>query len=186
MSADYYATTRQLLNDTAIALGRNMPNQQIVEKFLSCYQQHIYEGMQSCLAEKVHFSDFAFDIRDEKVMAMWRWFCTVYPPREKPVDVPEFSILEAVGDSVVAKYRVKYLYGDHQRPVDYFIKSRFTLSNDRIVEQHDEFFSISEYEFAKMAFGYPTALLALTPLLRKIVQKKAPEKLEQFVHATAS
>ncbi|MDD5580697.1 MAG: hypothetical protein PHY16_15635 [Methylobacter sp.] len=113
---------------------------------------------------------------------MWQWFCVKYPPREKPIEVPEFYILEESGDAVVAKYRVKYLYGEDQKPVDYFIKARFTCRDGRIIEQHDEFFSISEYEFAKMAFGFPKALLALTPLLQVIVKKKAREKLGQFMH----
>jgi hypothetical protein len=164
----------------------NMSNQQIVEKFLSCYQQHNYQGMQSCLDDDVHFSDFAFDIHGKKVVAMWHWFCIKYPPREKPIDVPEFKVLEARGDTAVAEYRVNYLYGEDQRPVDYFIKTRFTLRNGKIIDQRDEFFSISEFEFAKMAFGFPKALLGLTPLLRIIVKKKADEKLGQFMREFGS
>jgi hypothetical protein len=148
-------------------------NQQIVEKFLSCYQQHDYEGMQSCLDDGVIFSDFAFDIHGKEVISMWHWFCIKYPPREQPIDVPEFTVLEETGDTILAKYRVKYLYGEDHRPVDYFIRARFTLKNDRIIEQHDEFFSISEYEFAKMAFGFPEALLGLTPASDNRKEKNA-------------
>lgn len=158
-----------------------MSNHQVVDKFLSCYQKHNYEGMQSCLGGDVRFSDFAFDIHGKDVMAMWHWFCTQYPPREQPIAVPEFKILEESGDEVLAKYRVSYSYGESQRPVDYFIKSRFTLKNDKIVEQHDDFFNISEFEFAKMAFGLPVQLLALTPLLRIVVRREAEKKLGQFV-----
>lgn len=159
-----------------------MSNRAIVEKFLSCYQKHVYKDMQSCLADNVRFSDYAFDdIQGKKVMAMWHWFCVPYPPRKQPIEVPEFTIVEETGDAVVAKYRVKYLYGRDEKPVDYFIKARFTLKNGKIVEQHDEFMSITEFKFAKMAFGFPAALLALTPLLRIIVKKKAGEKLDQFI-----
>src|SRR2546427_11438024 len=62
--------------------GSKVSNQQIVEKFLSCYQQHDYEGMQSCLDDGVRFSDFAFDIHGKEVISMWHWFCIKYPHRE--------------------------------------------------------------------------------------------------------
>lgn len=158
-----------------------MSNAEIVKNFLSFYQKHDYQGMQSCLDKNVRFSDYAFDIEGEKVKAMWHWFCVPYPPRKRPIEVPEFLILEETGNTVVAKYRVKYLYGEDELPVNYLIKSQFTLGNGKILRQHDEFFSISEYEFAKMAFGFPKALLGLTPLLRIIVKTKASEKLEQFM-----
>lgn len=159
-----------------------MSNRAIVEKFLSCYKNRDYPGMQSCLADDVQFSDYAFEnIHGKEVMAMWHWFCIPYGDRKNPIAVTEFSILKEGGDAVVAKYRVQYLYGKDERPVDYFIKARFTLGNDRIVRQHDEFFSITEFEFAKMAFGFPTDLLALISLLRTIVRKKAGEKLGQFM-----
>jgi hypothetical protein len=51
----------------------------------------------------------------------------------------------------------------------------------QIIEQKDEFSSISEFEFAEIAFGFPLQLLALTPLLRIVVRKKAAEKLSQFM-----
>ncbi len=158
-----------------------MPNREIVEKFLACYHNHDYRGMQSCLDEKIQFSDYAFDINGEKINAMWHWFCITYPPREKPIDVPEFEIIETKGDTVIAKYRVNYLYGEGKRPVDYYIKAHFTIQNDRIIKHHDEFFNISEYEFAKMAFGFPLAILGLTPFLRILVKYKASKKLRQFM-----
>ena len=131
---------------------------------------------------KIRFSDYAFkDLKGEDVMGMWRWFCTPYPPRAKPVEVPEFQVLKVEDDKVVAKYRVSNLYGKKQNLVDYFINARFTIRNGRIVGQQDSFLGISEYEFAKMAFGYPTAWLAFTPLLQWIVRKKATDKLKEFM-----
>jgi ketosteroid isomerase-like protein len=158
-----------------------MTNEDIVKKFFSCYQAHDYVGMQNCLDENVKFADFAFDIEGKQVKAMWHWFCVSYPPRDKPVSVPEFEVVNSNNDKVLAKYRVNYLYGDNQRPVDYFIQAHFKLQDDKIVEQKDEFSSISEFEFAEMAFGFPLQLLALTPLLRVLVKKKAAEKLSQFI-----
>ena len=113
---------------------------------------------------------------------MWHWFCVAYQKREEPVDVTKFEILRSEDDIVEAKYRVSYLYGDNQRPVIYFINSRFLIQNDKIVEQVDTFGNISESKFAEMALGFPSQLLALRPkLLRTVVNKKANEKLNKFM-----
>jgi ketosteroid isomerase-like protein len=136
--------------------------------------------MQAYLADDVEFSDFAFKIQGKAVRAMWHWFCIPYPPRPEPVKVPEFEIVKVEGDRVTARYRVTYLYGESLRPVDYWIRSTFTVRDGKIVAQTDQFDTLSTFQFARMAFGLPTALLAFTPLLRSTVQKKAMEKLNKF------
>jgi hypothetical protein len=138
--------------------------------------------MHSFLDKNVKFSDFAFDIDGNQVKAMWHWFCVPYQKREKPVDIPEFKIIQSDGDVVIAEYRVNYLYGDKQRHVDYFIKARFVIQNGKIVEQTDVFRNISDSEFAEKALGFPLELLALIPkLLRYAVNKTANKKLNQFM-----
>jgi len=157
-----------------------MSNTDIVTKFFECYKAHDYKGMHSCLDENVKFSDFAFDIQGEQVRAMWHWFCVPYQQREKPVDIPKFKIIQSDADIVIAEYRVKYLYGDKQRPVDYFIKANFVIQNGKIVEQTDVFSNISDSEFAEKALGFPLQLLALIPkFLRYAVNKTANKKLNQ-------
>lgn len=162
-----------------------MSNVDIVNKFFSCYQSHNPEGMHSCLDENVKFSDFAFKIQGSEVKAMWHWFCIPYLKREEPVDVTQFEIIRSEGDIVEAKYRVSYLYGYKQRPVIYFINSSFVIQNDKIVEQLDTFSNILPSKFTRMALGFPSQILALTPLtmslLRVLVQKTATEKLKQFM-----
>jgi hypothetical protein len=158
-----------------------MSNEDIVKKFLTCYQAHNFRGMHNCLDENVTFSDFAFNIQGEEVKAMWHWFCMPYGKREKPIEIPEFAIVKSEDNSVQAKYRVKYFYGDKQKPVDYFIKSDFRLNNEKIIDQQDNFDDISEYQFAQQAFGFPLQLLAFTPLLRILVKKEATKKLKQFM-----
>jgi hypothetical protein len=158
-----------------------MSNEDIVKKFLTCYQAHDFHGMHDCLDENAEFSDFAFDIQGKEVKAMWHWFCIPYLERTKPIDIPEFDVAKSEGDVVTAKYRVSYLYGEKQRPVDYFISSHFKIHNDKIINQEDSFGSISQFEFAEMAFGFPVQFFALTPLLRIVVKSKAAKKLKQFM-----
>lgn len=160
-----------------------MSNADIVNKFFSCYKAHDYEGMHSCLDDNVKFSDFAFKIQGSQVKAMWHWFCVPFLKREEPVDVTKFEIIRSEGDTIEAKYRVSYLYGDNQRPVIYFINSRFVIQNDKIVEQIDTFGNISDFKFAEMALGFPRQFIALTPWLRTSVQEGATKKLNQFMKA---
>lgn len=158
-----------------------MSNEDIVRKFFSCYQAHDFKGMHSCLDENVKFSDFAFNLHGKEVKAMWHWFCISYPPREKPIDMPEYEILSDDSNTVTAKYRVVYLNGEQQRPVDYFIQSQFVVQNEKIVKQEDTFKSISKVEFAYMAFGFPKQLGFLIPIFHVFVKKKAAQKLKQFM-----
>lgn len=150
-----------------------MSNADIVNNFLTHYQKHEFDAMHNYLDENVKFSDFAFDIKGKEVKAMWHWFCVPYLERKKPIDVPEFGVVKSQDDVVLAKYKVSYLYGEKQRSVDYFINARFKLQNSKIVEQEDTFSNISQFEFAKMAFGFPLQLLALTPLLRPTSEEKS-------------
>lgn len=159
-----------------------MLNEDIVKRFLTCYHNHDFCGMHDCLDENVTFSDFAFDIQGKEVRAMWHWFCVPHLERKNPIDVPEFEIVKSEDDIVLGKYRVSYFYGEKQRPVDYSISAHFKLQNGKIVVQKDIFDSISQFEFAQMAFGFPLQFLALTPLLRIVVRKKAAEKLSQFMN----
>lgn len=158
-----------------------MSNKEVIEKFFLSYQNHDHQGMQDCLAPTAQFSDYAFKkIKDNEVKAMWHWFCILYKGRP-PIDVPEFEILESENDTVIARYRVVYLYGEKKSPVDYFIKTRFKLHQDKITEQNDIFDSVSENDFAKMALGEPLSLLASTPFLRPIVRIIAKRKLNKFM-----
>lgn len=140
--------------------------------------------MHDCLDSNVVFSDFAFDkIQDKEVRAMWHWFCIPYSPRKDPVNVPEFKVIKAENGTVEAEYRVSYLYGDEQRPVDYWIKSSFRVEGNKIIEQIDTFKGFLQFiKFTGMAFGFPTQLVALTPVLRKTVRRKAVEKLRKFMN----
>lgn len=159
-----------------------MSNQETVKRFLQAYQDHDYQTMQNCLAAGTRFSDYAFkEITGARVKAMWHWFCIPYGDRKEPIGVPDFEIISSSGETVIAKYRVDYFYGKKQRPVNYVIKSVFTLEGEKITRQEDSFAEISEYQFAKLAFGPPLEWLAPTPFLRMLVRKVAGGKLADFV-----
>ena len=158
-----------------------MTRTEVVERFFESYVRHDHAAMVACLTDDVHFDDYAFDIRGSAVLAMWHWFCIPYGDRKEPVNVSDVVVTSACADDIGARYRVSYLYGRRQRPVDYVIQSVFRLRGGRIAEQHDSFATLTEWEFASSAFGFPLAALAITPILRPRVRKKALASLEAFM-----
>lgn len=155
-----------------------MTNREVVTAFFASYQAHSSEGMLACLDPRVEFRDLAFErITGADVRAMWRWFCQPTETRPKPVEVPEFTILQAEGDRVLAEYSVRYS-PSAGRLVHYRIRSELSLRDGRIVRQIDKP-TISTFQFARMAKGFPVCLLALIgafkPLTRRIMRKKLDE-----------
>ena len=159
-----------------------MTEKDIVERFFKDYRRHDHAGMAANLAEDVHFSAYAFDFRGAAVRAMWHWFCIPDAARRAPVAVSDVEVNPKGGNEVNARYRICYRYGDRERPVHYAIESRSRLRDGHIVEQHDSFSPLTERGFASMTFGFPTAVLAITPFLRPIVRWKALASLKSFMH----
>lgn len=156
-----------------------MTNREVVSSFLAAYQAHDYVRMHSCLDGNAKFSDLAFQrITGADVRAMWHWFCVRTESREHPVSVLSFEILNAAADHVEARYQVDYTL-ERRHKVNYVIQSDFTLRDGRIVRQVDEP-TISNFEFAKMALGFPKCLLALTPWFQRILRRQMSGKLADF------
>jgi hypothetical protein len=159
-----------------------MSNAATVETFFRSYLKRDFVGMQACLDEAVRFSDYAFeDIQGSQVRAMWQWYCTRMPP----IAMMGYKILREEGDQVIARYRIRYFFQldekSQPRTMDYVIGSTFTLAGGKILEQKDWFYDLSEFEFAKRLVGLPKALLAYTPVLRKLIGKKMAERLADFM-----
>ena len=57
--------------------------------------------------------------------------------------------------------------------------AHLTFQDGKIVEQRDES-TISQFAFARMAFGFPKCLTALTPLFGRALRKKSLEGLREF------
>lgn len=147
--------------------------------FFASYKKHDSAGMDSCLDPEVEFCDLAFrKITGADVRAMWQWFCVPTESRTEPVKVPSFEILEAEGDSVQARYEVDYTL-ERKHRVNYVIRSDFTLSNGRIVRQVDTP-TISNFQFAKKALGFPKCILGLTPMFKPLIRREMASKLAAF------
>jgi hypothetical protein len=151
-----------------------MQNEDVVRGFFLAYKQHAYPRMHALLSPDVHFKDFAFDIKGQRVFAMWQWFCT----RPEPVEVPWFGNIQASGNTVTADYRVAYPYGEDKQPVDYVIKSRFVLKGGLIVEHHDEG---DIHVWSRQALGWLASLISWAPMFKHFIRWQARKKLDAYM-----
>ena len=159
-----------------------MHNEDVVREFFSAYKQHAYPRIKPLLSPDVHFEDFAFDIHGPDVFAMWQWFCLPGEHRG-PVEVPWFGNIRANGETVTAGYRVAYTYGEDRRPVDYVIRSTFTIEKGKIAKQCDRG---SIFTWTRQAFGLPYALISWAPFFNARVRREARKKLDAFIDSTGA
>ena len=153
-----------------------MQNEEVVREFFLAYQQHAYPRMRALLSPSrdVHFEDFAFDICEEQVFAMWQWFCT----RPEPVKVPWFGNIRASGNAVTAEYLVDYAYGEGNGRVNYVIKSRFELKDGLIVDHRDDG---DIRVWSLQALGQLASLFSWTPIFKWFIRWQAAKKLKAFM-----
>ncbi len=79
-----------------------------------------------------------------------------------------------------ARWIGNYLFSQTGRMVqDNIIYASFEFKNGKIVKHEDSF---DLYRWCRMAFGPLGWLLGWTPLFKRTLQKKAAQKLQQFVH----
>lgn len=62
--------------------------------------------------------------------------------------------------------------------VDYPSQTELTLQDGKIIRHVDQLM-ISNYQFARMAVGFPKCLLAVTSLFRFLIRR---EKAQKFAH----
>lgn len=164
---------------TQTLISQKLTNKAVVNAFYAAYQQHNYRAMKACLHPDVEFSDLAFErLSGDDVFAMWRWFTAPHGERTEAVRVVFYAVDGVEDDVVYARYEVDYSLGGANR-INYLIYSELTLCDGRIV-RHLDIPTISNYQFARMAMGFPKCLLALTPFFEPILRRAMARKLAAF------
>jgi ketosteroid isomerase-like protein len=154
------------------------PNQQIIDRFYTAFQQKDYAAMQRCYADDATFTDAVFKTLDaEQVKAMWEMLCKSSSPDFRV----EYRILSAKEDSVSAEWTAWYTFSATGNKVINRIKANFTLQDGKIVTHTDDF---DFYKWARQAFALKGSLLGWTPFFKSKVQKTARGKLGAFMNKT--
>src|SRR5271156_3711324 len=100
-------------------------NEQLIQKFYSCFQNKDYKGMQHCYANNAVFSDAVFvNLNAAQVKAMWQMLIT----RGKDLQL-EFKNIVADEKTGNAEWTATYTFSATGRKVINHIKADFLFGN---------------------------------------------------------
>lgn len=155
------------------------PNEALIHRFYTCFQQKDFKGMQDCYADDAHFSDAAFKNMDaSQVRAMWEMLIK----RGKDLRV-QFSDIRANDKEGSAKWIANYTFSAGGRPVENHINASFRFANGKIIEHNDSF---NFYTWSRQALGLPGWLFGWSSFLQHKVQQKAMAGLTSFMQKSSS
>lgn len=155
------------------------PNEALIHRFYTCFQQKDFKGMQDCYADDARFSDAAFKNLDaSQVRAMWEMLIK----RGKDLRL-QFSDIRANDKEGSAKWIANYTFSAGGRPVENRITASFRFANGKITEHTDNF---NFYTWSRQALGLPGWLFGWSSFLRQKVQQKAMAGLTAFMQKNNS
>jgi ketosteroid isomerase-like protein len=150
------------------------PNQQLITKFYTAFQNKDHKTMQNCYADNATFSDPVFEnLNAAEVKAMWQMLIT----RSKDLQL-EFKNVEANDNTGSAEWIATYTFSATGNKVLNKIKANFVFENGKIVQHKDSF---DFYTWAKQALGFKGLLLGWTSFLHNKVKQGAKSNLMKFM-----
>ena len=154
------------------------PNERLIEKFYTSFQQLNWKGMNECYHAEAFFYDPVFeDLNAVKVKAMWQMLC-----RQATNFSLVFSDVKADDEYGTCKWTATYTFSKTGRKVINDIKAHFKFHEGKIIEHMDDF---SFWKWSRQAFGIKGFLLGLTSVMRNKVRKTAKANLEKFMKTSA-
>lgn len=153
-----------------------MDNKQLIEKFYTSFANGDAEGMVSCYAADVVFTDPAFgSLKGDDARCMWRMLM-----QNKGVKV-SFSNVTANDKTGSADWVAEYTFSRTGRKVVNHVSAQFEFSNSLIVKHTDSF---DVWKWAGQAMGPVGWLLGWTPFMRNKIQQQARGLLARFKDAS--
>jgi ketosteroid isomerase-like protein len=150
------------------------PNEQLITRFYTCFQNKDYKGMQDCYADHATFNDPVFtNLNSNQVKAMWEMLLK----SGKDLRL-EFKDVQADDKTGSAEWIAYYTFSRTGNKVINRIKARFVFENGKIVTHNDHF---DFYTWAKQSLGITGLLLGWTPFLKNNIQQTAMQNLDTFM-----
>jgi ketosteroid isomerase-like protein len=151
----------------------NVPNQSVIERFYSAFNDKDGDTMAACYAPAAKFNDPVFgDLDGGEAGDMWRMLTG--RAKDLRVELLEHS---ADGERGTAHWRAHYTFVQTGRQVVNDVQAKFHFAGGLIDEHIDDF---DFYGWSRQAFGPRGLILGWTPVMRKAVQSRAREGLEEF------
>jgi ketosteroid isomerase-like protein len=149
------------------------PNDELIERFYAAFARLDGEAMAECYSPWAHFSDPVFgDLRDKEPGAMWRMLTG--RARDLKVTLLEHNADHERGQ---AHWTADYTFSTGHK-VHNDVRARFRFEEGWIVEHRDMF---SFYAWARQGMAGTGTALGWTPLLRRMVRRKARADLDAFI-----
>lgn len=150
------------------------PNESLIEKFYTSFQNKDHAGMASCYDEEVVFFDPVFqELKGYKAAAMWRMLVE----RSKDLKIT-FQTGKADDSRGSAHWEAVYPFSGTGRIVHNRIDAAFEFKNGKIIRHTDSF---SLWKWASMALGGTGMFLGWSPTVQNKIRKEAQGGLELFI-----
>ncbi|HZY81389.1 MAG TPA: nuclear transport factor 2 family protein [Cyclobacteriaceae bacterium] len=155
------------------------PNEALIRKFYTAFQQKDFLTMQSCYHPNAQFSDEVFPILTSSgVKAMWEMLLTA--SKDLKIETKEVKVTGV--NTIYAQWDAWYTFSRTGRPVHNKVESWFIIKDGLIHNQVDGF---NFWRWSRQALGLSGWLLGWTPIVRNKVQATAKRSLDKF-QASAS
>lgn len=150
-------------------------NEQLIQKFYTCFQNKDYKGMQDCYADNAVFNDSVFkNLNSAQVKAMWQMLITT--GKDLKLEFKDIKTTETTG---TAHWDAYYTFSKTGNKVINRIDATFDFENGKIIS-HTDYFNF--YTWSKQALGTAGILLGWTSFLKNKIQKTAMENLNAFMN----
>ncbi len=151
------------------------PNEALIVKFYTAFQQLDYTTMQQCYSDDAIFNDPAFGLMDaDHTRAMWKMLCT--RAKDFSLRFGDIKILDE--EYATCKWEADYLFSQTGRKVHNTITAHMRIQNGLITEHTDDF---NLYRWSRMALGLKGILLGWTGFVQNKIRLNARRSLENFM-----
>lgn len=151
------------------------PNEQLIAKFYTAFQQKDYKTMNSCYSDDIVFFDPAFDLlRGDEVRYMWEMLCT----NAKDFSLTFDTISARDHEYYTCNWVATYTFSQTGRKVVNRVKAFMRISNGKIIEHSDGF---SLHKWSSQALGFIGQLFGWNSFFQKRIKNKARKSLLKFI-----
>jgi ketosteroid isomerase-like protein len=146
-----------------------------IKKFYTSFQELNHEGMNSCYADNIVFSDPVFGLLEgEQVKAMWRMLCT----RAKNFSLQYHTISTDDNEYYTCEWIAQYTFSKTGRTIVNKCKAYMRLKDGIIIEHSDAF---NYYRWVRQALGLRGLLFGWSGYMHNKVVKNAKRELDTFM-----
>jgi ketosteroid isomerase-like protein len=151
------------------------PNENIITRFYSAFQQKNAAEMNHCYAENIAFSDPVFGLlHGEEVRNMWEMLCK--NGKDLQLSFGNLQLLDE--EYATCDWVAQYTFSQTGRRVVNNIKAHIRIENG-IITEHTDAFDI--YKWSRQALGLKGWLFGWTAWFQKKLQQKTRAALNSYM-----